>query len=192
MDCRKPSCSSQPDNYGLPTYEESQRRVQQGSRQAVTIEDRSHAIYSTLRREGFNNSKIKAIMQHVIKILPPDTKAFIVDSVKESAYNKLLNYFNDQFGAKEFDRMAKDGTEVYHLHLMDQSCSLSELLVENEVQYIAQSLLNEKELQSFMGHQDDLLEHILIVMSTKRCDYPICTFLEMLNPKIQLEPVSRD
>lgn len=192
MDCRKTACSFRPDNGRLPTYDESQLEAQRGSRQAVKIKDRARALFSELKGEGFNDSKIKALMQYVIKILPPDTKAFILDSVKRSAYDKLLNHFKDQFGAKEFDRMVNNGTTVYNLNLMEEFYPLSDLLDENEVQYIAQSLFDEKELQSFMGHQDNLLENILNVMSTNRCDDSISMFLDTLNPDTQLEPVSRD
>ncbi len=190
MDCTNTACSL-PLNDGLPSYNESQRQARQGLRQIASIENRSQALYTMLRGEGYNNSEIKALLQHTITILPPNTKASILDQVKQSAYDKLLDYFQKKFGDKKFESMVANDT-IHELELTDQSFSLIEILDENEIYYIAQSLLDGQVLQNILVHQDNLLDNVLTFMSAAKCDMRICQFLAMLNPETQIESVLRD
>ena len=73
-----------------PSCDESQRQAQEPTG-AQTVEEIGDKLLGSLRKQGLSNPPIKAIMEYVIRQLPPDTKTYICLSVKRTyVYNYVL------------------------------------------------------------------------------------------------------
>ncbi len=169
-----------------PSYEESQRQAQSqgGQAGARSVEAIGDAVFKCLR-DGHHlpNPFIKAVLEHAIKKLPEGTVSYTSDSVKKSAFEKLVELIKKKIGDAEFELIANNvSSTVSNLDLGEISSEIDVYLSPNETAYFAKTFLETSEFEQCQG-SGDLGYVVAEVLMSKHCNMSVSNFLARLNPE---------